>query len=209
MATVTVVSDDPDEPTLVATQTGNMRVVEGFSTGWYIVDDSTVYGTTSNPSYVVDYHGHPDGWWYEPSGAHGLIGFADPVADFAVLRDYVIARAGSPAAVNGPLSFRSSSSVGALTQASYSYILCHFWLDTADDPALHAITMGTVDDGIQVMVNGEILGNVTLGNSGSFGLENAAPGEVNTLVVILMDNAAVDEYVYDLAFTRDGVSVEG
>lgn len=207
--TLTVRTDDPDEPALTAVQTGTMRVFEGFSTGWYIVDDHTVYETVSHPSYRVDFHGDPDGYWYEPSGAHGLVGSADPETDFAVLRDYVIARAGAPTAVTGALTFRSSSSVGALTEASFSYILCDFWLDATDDPARYAITMGTVDDGVQVMVNGEILGNVTLGNSGSFALDNARLGEVNSLVVILMDNAAVDKYVYDLAFTRDGVIVSG
>lgn len=209
LGTLTVLSGDPDEPTLVATQTGNMRVFEGFSTGWYIVDDNTIYSTTTNPSYRVDFHGDSDGYWYEPSGAHGLIDSADPDTDFATMRDYVIARAGSPTPVTGPLNFRSSSTVGALTEASYSYILCDFWLDATDDPGLYEITTGTVDDGVQVMVNGEILGNVILGASGAFPLDNANPGEVNTLIVILMDNAAVDKYVYDLAFTRDGVIVEG
>ncbi len=207
--TLTVQSDDPDQPVATATQVGNARAWEGFSTGWYIVDDSTNYETVSNPSYVVETHGDLDGYWYEPSGAHGMIGSTDLVGDFAVLRDYIVARAGAPTPVTGPMSFYTSSTVPSLTYASYSYVLCDFWLESGDDPSLYEITTGTVDDGILVIVNGEILGNAILGSGGSWTLDHAVPGAVNSLVVILMDNAAVDKYVNDLAFYRDGVMVTG
>jgi hypothetical protein len=206
---VTVVSDDPDEGTLFANQIGNARAWEGFSTGWYIVDDGTNYETTSNPSYTVEYHGDRDGYWYEPSGARGLIGSADPAGDFAILRDYIIARAGAPTPVTGPLTFRTSSTVPSLTYASYSYVLCDFWIDTGDDPNLYEVSTGAVDDGVLVLLNGEIVGDVILGGTGRWTLSMARPGEVNSLVVILMDNAAVDKYLLDLAFLRDGVIVSG
>jgi hypothetical protein len=60
------------------------------------------------------------------------------------------------------------------------------------------------------MVYGEVLGDILLGNSGRWSLDGVGvPGAVNTLAVILMDNAQVDKYVYDLAFLKDGVIVEG
>ena len=118
-------------------------------------------------------------------------------------------RSGTPTPVTGPLTFHTVSSVPAFTYASYSYILCDFWLDSTDDPALYSISSGTVDDGILILVNGEILGNLTLGGSGSWPLDNAVPGAVNTLIVILQDNSAVDKYLNDLAFYRDGVIVSG
>lgn len=207
--TLTVQSDDPDQPVATATQVGNARAWEGFSTGWYIVDDSTNYETTSNPSYRVVSHGDLAGYWYEPSGAHGMVDSADVAGDFATLRDYIVARAGAPTPVTGPMSFYTSSTVPSLTYASYSYVLCDFWLDTSDDPALYEITTGTVDDGILVIVNGEILGSAVLGSGGRWTLDHAVAGAVNSLVVILMDNAAVDKYVNDLAFYRDGVMVTG
>jgi hypothetical protein len=206
---IVVTSNDPDQPEATANQIGNARAWEGFSTGWYIVDDATNYETTSNAAHTVESHGDLDGYWYEPSGAHGLIDSADPTADFATLHDYVIARAGAPTPVTGPLNFRTSSTVPSLTYASYSYVLCDFWLDSTDDPALYAISSGAVDDGILVIVNGEILGNLILGQTGSWPLTNAHAGEVNSLVVILMDNAQVDKYLVDLAFYRDGVMVSG
>ena len=206
---IVVTSNDPAEPEAYANQIGNARAWEGFSTGWYIVDDGTNYETTSNPSHTVEYHGDLDGYWYEPSGAHGLIDSADPTTDFATLHDYIIARAGAPTPVTGPLNFRTSSTVPSLTYASYSYVLCDFWLDSTDDPALYSISSGAVDDGILVLVNGEILGNLLLGETGSWPLTNAHAGEVNSLVVILMDNAQTDKYLVDLAFYRDGVMVGG
>ncbi len=207
---ISVWSDDPDEPVITAQAIGNGRLFEGFSTGWYIVDDSTNYETTSNPSYRVDTHGDSDGYWYEPSGARGMVDSADPVADFAVLRDYVITRAGAPTPVTGPLNFRSTSTVPSLTYASYSYIVCDFWIDPSEDPADYEVQTGTVDDGLRVIVNGVVLGDVVLSGSGRWSLDGVGvPGEVNTLAVILMDNAAVDKYVNDLAFLKDGVIVEG
>jgi hypothetical protein len=205
--TIDILSDDPDEPLLGATQMGNARAFEGFSTGWYIVDDSTNYETTSNPSHTVESYGDLDGYWYEPSGAHGMIDSTDVATDFATLHDYIVARAGAPTPVTGPLTFHTTSTVPSYTYASYSYILCDFWLDASDDPSLYSVSSGTVDDGVLVIVNGEILGNLTLGNSGSWSLEHAVPGAVNTLVVILEDNSAVDKYLNDLAFYRDGVIV--
>ena len=207
---LTFTSNDRDTPVQVAAVSGNGRLFEGFATGWYIVDDNTSYPTTSNPSYLVDYHGESDGYWYEPSGAHGLVGSADPVGDFAILRDYVITRAGAPTPVTGPLNFRTSSSVPSLTYASYSWVVCDFWIAPGEDPARYEVVTGAVDDGLRVIVNGTVLGDVILGGSGRWNLAGVGvPGRVNTLAVILMDNAAVDKYLYDLAFLKDGAIVTG
>ncbi len=207
---VTVYSNDPDTPEAVGTQIGNGRVFEGFSTGWYIVDDTTNYETTSNPSYSITYYGDPGGYWYEPSGAHGLIGSTDPTTDFATMHDYVLARAAAPTPVSTPLTFNSTSTVPAFTYASYSYILCDFWIDASDDPSLYEVRAGSVDDGAQVMVNGQIMTNWYLGAAGSVNIGPAImPGAVNSLIVILMDNSASQKYLTDLGFYRDGVFVSG
>lgn len=207
---LTFTSDDADTPVQGTSITGNGRLFEGFATGWYIVDDSTSYPTTTNAAYVVDYHGDADGYWYEPSGAHGLVGSADPVADFAVMRDYVIARAGAPTPVTGPLDFYTSSSVPSLTYASYSWVVCDFWIAPGEDPARYEVVTGSVDDGVRVIVNGTVLGDIILGGSGRWTLAGVGvPGRVNTLAVLLMDNAAVDKYLNDLAFLKDGAIVTG
>jgi hypothetical protein len=202
-----VVSDDPFKGTVTASQIGTARPFPGFSTGWYIYEDPTVQDTWSNPAYLVDRVGDPDGYWYEGSGVHGMRDSADPTRDFAVLHDWVIARAGAPTPVTGPLSFHGASTLTPLTAATFSYILCDFWMERGDDPALWSITSGTVDDGIEVIVNGHILGELEYMQSGSWPLTDAVPGAVNTLVVIVEDNAEVEKFVNDLAFWRDGVMV--
>ena len=207
--TVTVSSNDPDEPSAQAVQSGNGRLFEDFFTGWYVYDDGIAYETTSNPSYVVDHHGDEDLYWYEPSGAHGLLGSGDPVTDFAVMRQYVLDHAGAPIVPTGPFSYDADSELATFEWATFTYFMCDFWLDTSDDPSLYEISSGTVDDGIQVMVNGAILGRITLGQSGSWPLSNAVAGQVNTLIIILVDDSAVDKYIHDLAFYRDGVMVGG
>lgn len=202
-----VSSNDPDEPVAEATQVGNGRPFEDFYTGWYVYDDGVPYETTSNPSYQVDHHGDADLYWYEPSGAHGLLGSSDPVSDFAIMRQYVLDRAGPPVVPTGPFSYDADSDLATFELATFTYFMCDFWLDATDDPARYQISSGTVDDGIQVMVNGAILGRIALGESGSWPLNNAVPGQVNTLIIILVDDSRVDKYVSDLAFYRDGVMV--
>lgn len=208
-ALLQVASNDPDEPLVDVFLTGSARDFEGFSTGWYVLDDGIAYETTSNPSYVVDHHGDSDLYWYEPSGAHGLLGSSDPEADFATMRDYVIARAAGPYAASSPFDYDGDSDLATYEYATFTYFLCDFWLPADDDPGRYEIVSGAVDDGIQVMVNGEILGRITLGQTGSWPLDNAVPGEVNTLIIILVDDSRVDKYIHDLGFYRDGVFVSG
>jgi len=207
---VTVESNDPDSPETDATQMGNARSFEGFSTGWYIYDDGIPYETFSSGSHVVDHHGDHDLYWYEPSGAHGLVDSSDPTGDFTILRDYIIDRAGAPSVVSGPLDFSSGSDLETYTYATFTHILCDFYIDPADDPSSYEVSAGAVDDGIEVLVNSEILGHMSLGAaSTSWSLADVGrPGEVNTLVVILVDDSRVDRYLRNLAFYKDGVMVE-
>lgn len=205
---IVVASDDPEEPTARAEQTGRTRPFPGFSTGWYIYEDPTVYETL-DPAHVVDRVGDPDGYWYEPSGVHGLVDSLDPEADFADLRSWILAHAGAPVPVTGPLTFVSDSAIPDLEGASYTWILCDFWIDWTDDPTTWSVTTGLVDDGVRVIVNGEVLGDLEYGQTGSWPLRNAVPGTVNSLVVILQDNAAVERFVTDLGFWHDGMMVEG
>ena len=207
--TLQVGSNDPDQPVAEATQVGNGRLFDDFYTGWYVYDDGIAYETTSNPSYVVDYHGDEDLYWYEPSGAHGLLGSSDPTTDFELMRQYVLDHAGAPIVPTGPFDYDASSSLATFEWATFTYFMCDFYLDPHDDSSLYEISSGAVDDGIQVMVNGAILGRITLGQSGSWPLSNAVAGQVNTLIIILVDDSAVNKYIHDLAFYRDGVMVTG
>ena len=181
----------------------------GFSTGWYVLDDGVAYETTSNGNYVVDHHGDPDLYYYEPSGAHGLIGSSDPNGDFAVMRQYILTRAGAPIAVNGPFSFSESSTISTFDFATFTYFMCDFYIEPNVDVTRYAVSVGQVDDGIQVMLNGAILGYQKLSqNNRSWTLYDAQAGAINTLIVILADDSAVNKSISDLAFTFDGGMVQ-
>ena len=69
------------------------NILKDFSSGWYVLDDGIPYETVSNPNYSVDSHGDHDLYWYEPSGAHGLVDSIDPTGDFATMRQYILDRA--------------------------------------------------------------------------------------------------------------------
>jgi len=205
---VLAVSTDGQEQQ--ANVSGNARDFEGFSTGWYVWDPRVPVSTTAHPDYRVDHHGDEDVYYYEDSGAHGMSGSTDIPTDFAILRDYVIANAGAPTVPTGPFDWDESSTVSQFAEATFTYFLCDFYLPPEADPAAYTIETGAVDDGIRVLVNGQILGHQKLGeSSGQWSLEHAVPGEVNTLVVILVDDAAVNKYLHGLGFWYDGALVEG
>ena len=217
--TYTPVDDIADEGAVVALSDGgdqqadvfgNGKTFEGFSTGWYVWDPRNPIDTTTNPDYVVDHHGDEDVYYYENSGMHGMTASTDVPGDFAVLRDYVIANAGAPIVPSGPFDWDESSTVSQFNEATFTYFLCDFFLPADADPTTYTIQSGAVDDGIRVIVNGQILGHQKLGqSSGIWTLEHAVPGAVNTLVIILVDDAAVHKYVRGLGFWHDGALVEG
>ncbi len=204
---ITVVSNDPDNPSATANQQGSGLGFDGFYSGWYVYDDGVEYETTSNPSYIVSSHGDEDLYWYEPSGAHGLIDSSDPEGDFAIMAEYVLDHAGEPEQVEGPFYFEEVSTLSTFEFATFTYFMCEYYLPEHDDPSRYEITSGFVDDGIQVMSNSQILGRLILGSSGSWPLDNAWPGEINQLIIILADDSASLKYVHDLAFYRDGVMI--
>lgn len=205
---ITILSDDPDEPEAFASQSGNGELPLVFSTVCWVLDDGVAYETTSSADHVVDSHGDADLYWYEPSGAHGLIGSADPEADFELMRDHVIAH-GSVISPTWPLDFDSDSTISTFAYATFTYVMCDFYLQAGDRPEQYTVTTGPVDDGIQVMVNGVIEGRQLLGEAGgNFTLTAASASARNTLIVILVDDSAVDRYLLDLAFLRDGVVME-
>lgn len=101
---------------------------EGFTEGRYVWDPRVPVETTSNPDYPVSGYGHENAYWYEPSGAHGMSDPVDREADFAVLRDYVIANAGAPIVPTGPFDWDETSTVSRRTEATFTYFLCDSYI---------------------------------------------------------------------------------
>lgn len=194
-------TDPPDTP----------PVPDEFSLGWHILDEGVWVSTTTDPAHPVTYHGDTDSYWYEPSGNHGLIDSPTPDASFASMRDYVLERVPEPTHALGNLHYYADSDVDSFRYATFTYILCDFWVEAGDDPYLYRLDTGPVDDGIEVMVNGSILGFLRLdegGDSWSLG-EHIQLDSRNTLIVILADNAERNKYIQDMAFWRGDIMVTG
>ena len=176
------------------------------STHWYIFDDLTPHETHSSSDHVVDYHGDPSLYWYEPSGANGMIGTTDSLTDFTTLRSYIVHGAGGPTAVDGPLSFSSDSVLETFEYATFTYILCDFWVDPGDDPSLYRLSIKEVDDGVLVLMNEQFVDYVLLGHGGEWSLD-VIPGQTNSIVMILVDDSADDRYLDDAVLTRAGAVI--
>ncbi len=60
------------------------------------------------------------------------------------------------------------------------------------------------------MVNGQILGHMYLHSPPQHWSlhEVGRPGEVNTLIAILVDDSRTNRFLTNLRFTRDGVMIE-
>ena len=175
----------------------------GFSTGWYIYDDGLDHETTSSPAHVIDTHGDTDLYWY--TGVHGMIGTTDREADFARMREYVITGAGAPTEVTGPISFSSSSHLATFAFATYTYVACDFWIEPDEDPVVRRRCRRRRRC---IMVNGHILGHMYLHSEPQHWSlhEVGRPGEVNTLIAILVDDCG--PATSTIFGSADGVMVE-
>jgi len=173
---------------------------------WYIYDDAKPYETYSSPEHVVEFHGDPSLYWYEPSGAHGLVASTDPDDDFLTLTRYIRDNAGEPIFIDAPLNFASTSELQTFEYATFTYVLCEFWVNTGDDPSLYMISAASVDDGMLVLLNGEYVGHLTLMDGGSWTLD-VIPGQTNTIALILVDDSAVERSFDEIVLSRAGLII--
>jgi hypothetical protein len=196
---------EPPEAVEVAQPPGWRDTTGPHRTVWYVRDDTAPHETHSNPAFVVDFHGDPSLYWYEPSGAHGMVATTDVATDYERLRRYTIDGSGGPFVLDAPLDFASTSTLETFRFATFTHVLCEFWVDDGD-VADWRLTTGRVDDGLLVLLNGVYVGHLTLQETGDFALP-VVPGETNSVALILVDDSAVDRYFEDVALTRDGALV--
>ena len=193
-------TDDPEDPPPDG----------GFSLGWHILDEGRLIDTTTDPAHYVDHHGDFDLYWYEPSGLHGLIDSASPQDDFAELRNYILDRVPEPMEGIGLLHYYRDSVVDTYHRATFTYVLCDFWVESGEDFSDYELVTGQVDDGVKVMVNGVTLGHLKLDDPGtSWNLASVLSAGRNTLVVILVDDSERNKFIQDMAFYRAGEMVTG
>ena len=181
-----------------------------FSYGWHILDEGERI-RTNQPDFPVTHHGDEDGFWYEPSGQHGLMGSADPASDFETMRDYVLERVPEPGHPMGNLHYYADSELVRFDEATFTYVLADFMLTADEDLDQYRLSIGAVDDAIKVLLNGQSLGVVKLDEpSREWELgPYLRAGELNTLIVILMDNDERNKFIQDLVFYRGDIMVVG
>jgi len=184
---------------------------DDFALGWHILDEGDWVSTTTSASHAVTDHGDTDSYWYEPSGQHGLLESTSVDEDFERMRAYVVERVPEPTHMLGNLHYYADSSVETFSFATFTYVLCDFYVEAGDDPHAYSLTVGAVDDGIEVIVNGAILGFLGLDEGGQIWDlgDHIQVGGRNTLIVILVDNAERNKFIQDMAFYRGDIMVTG
>ncbi len=192
--------------------------LENVIVGWYVYDDGIAYETTSNPHHVVDHHGDEDLYYYEPSGGHGLL---DPnlghQAAFDLIEQHIIDHTAlDPSYLQEEFTYEGNSTLATFEFATFTYAMAYLSFPpqyTGD----WTISVQSVDDGIEVLVNAHIIGYMKLNESNQvFDLDTdvdgntgvLTPGIENTIIIILVDDSQVDKYIRNLVFAYDGVPVE-
>ncbi|RYX99732.1 hypothetical protein EON78_02790, partial [bacterium] len=185
---------------------------QGFI-GWYIYDNKTAYETVSNPNFTVDFHGDPDLFYYEPSGARGLM---DPAMDkkeaFAKLERYVLDNV-DRMKTQDTFSYDTTTTLDTFKEATYTYALSYLYVPEGDK-SKYTIEIDGVDDAATVLVNGRIVGNMILGEGRKvFDLGATEDGTQNlkecrnSVMIILADDSKTQKYIRGVKFLKDGQQI--
>ena len=201
---------------------------DAFLIGWYLYDNPDVYETVSNPDHVVDHHGDPDLYFYEPSVSdmckkgetvrgHGLIDQVPPDNEigFCVIEQYILEKAGNEAgnvSLDSVFTYQASTTLATFDEATFTYAMVYLYIPEDTDPSLYSLRVHQVDDGIEVMTNARINGFMKLHDQDSeFDLDRAQDGAAgvlhhgfNTIVLILVDDSRVYKYIRNVEFLYDG-----
>jgi len=179
--------------------------------GWYVFDDHTEYETISNPGFVVDHHGDPDLYYYEPSGGHGLMdhSMGDEEA-FSIIEDYIRANIGE-GSLQDTFSYDTGSTLDTFEKATYTYALAYLMIPPGYAGTFN-LRVDNVDDGISVLVNGHEMGYMKLGETTKeFNMDVDMDGNSdvlndgkNTIIIILADDSASEKYIHGVQFLHNG-----
>jgi MYXO-CTERM domain-containing protein len=205
LALAPTVRAEPSEPVLI---------------GWWSYfapeGDANKVPTTTNPNHVVDHFGDPDTYYYEPSGGHGMQedpSVLPPEQAWQNLVSYILAHA-DQFSLASEFTRNEGSDINKFQEAYFGWAFAMLYVPRemyCDDYKVH---IGTVDDGVQAMANGKILGYANLGDHDvsidmvQYGTSELVlrPG-INEIVLIHQDQCAVQRYVTGVYITHNGVQV--
>lgn len=198
-----VASAEPTEPVVI---------------GWWSFFDPTHYPTSTNPAFKVTFNGDPNDFYYEPSGARGMRDpTLNPAAAWNTLVGFVLGKSSS-ATLSSDFTIDETSSVNVCyCQAQYGWALGLLYVPKDKYCDTYRLHVGVVDDGVELLVNGVIVGNKTIAQNGDpahewLPLVDAAgksilrPG-INEVAVIHADDQQVARYVHYVYLEHAGTPI--
>lgn len=203
-----------------------------FMIGWYLYDDPSIYETVSHPDYVVDHHGDPELYYYEPSStydlcekgetirAHGLLDLNREKSEiaFCAVEQFILQKAGNEAgnvALESVFTYLTPTDLDTFEEATFTYAMVYLYIPPDDDPTLYTMRVHSVDDGIEVLTNAHITGFMEIFDPHDriFDLDediHQASGVLqtgfNTIILILVDDSRTHKSIDSVEFLIDGQS---
>lgn len=191
---------------------------EPIVVGWWSHFSNQKVQTPSAPAHQITAHGDEDTYYYEPSGGHGLQ--EDPNVlpkeqAWQNIVSYVLANS-SNVTLQPQFSINTNSDLQSLAQAYFGWALVLLYVPKDKYCDSYRVHIGTVDDGVQAMANGTILGYAKLGEQDKYidmveyGVSPPKlvlrPG-INEVVLIHEDQAKVERYVTNVWIEHNGEKV--
>jgi hypothetical protein len=174
--------------------------------GWWSFFDPTHYPTSTNPAFPVTFNGDPNDFYYEPSGARGMRDpTLDPTTAWNTLVSFILGK-GSTTKLSSEFTIDEKSSVSVCyCQAQYGWALGLLYVPKDKYCDAYRLHVGVVDDGVELLVNGTIVGNKSYSQNDAahewFPLVDAAGKSIlraglNEVVVIHADDQEAYRYVH-------------
>jgi MYXO-CTERM domain-containing protein len=164
----------------------------------------------------VDHFGDPDTYYYEPSGGHGMQedpAILPPEQAWDTMISFILSQS-DQLSLASEFTRNESSDINQFAEAYFGWAFAMLYVPKDKYCDTYQVHIGTVDDGVQAMANGRILGYANLGDQNTtidmvaYGTQELVlrPG-INEIVLIHEDQAAVERYVTDVYLTHQGNKV--
>lgn len=191
---------------------------EPIVVGWWSHFSNQKVETPSTPAHDITAYGDEDTYYHEPSGGHGLQedpNVLPPEQAWQNTVSFILANANG-VSLQPEFSINTTSDLQSLTQAYFGWALVLLYVPKDKYCDSYRVHVGTVDDGVQAMANGKILGYAKLGEQNKY-IDMVEYGSnppslvlrpgINEVVLIHEDQAAVERYVTDVWIEHNGEKV--
>lgn len=204
--------------TMFAAGTARAEPKDPVVIGWWSYFDPVHYPTSTNPAFKVTSNGDPNDFFYEPSGARGMKDSSlDPAVAWNTLVSFILGKASSAKLASTFTIDESSSVTVCFCEAQFGWALGLLYVPKDKYCDAYRLHVGNVDDGVELLVNGQIVGYKNIGQNGdaaheylplvdATGKSILRPG-INEVVVIHADDQQVQRYVHDVWLEHSGVQI--